>query len=242
MAWYRTWFGTPYYKLLYGHRDHDDAEAWVRTILDRTGVGPQAAVLDMACGRGRHARWFAEAGCRVTGIDLSAESIAEAAREVPTATFAVHDIRRPFAEGRFDLVVCLFTSLGYSADLNDDRDALKAAFAALRPGGHFVLDFMNTARVLKELVASECVPAGGLRFTIERGVENGQVVKRITVKDGGEEHHFEERVAALMPDQLETLLRDAGFLVHDRTDGPVPDPFDPDRSQRLVLWAQRPLA
>ncbi len=240
MAWYRTWFGTPYYKLLYGHRGEDDAEAWVRTILARTGLGGGAEVLDMACGRGRHARWFREAGCRVTGIDLSGESIAEARLEVPGCRFEVHDIRVPYAEGSFDAVVCLFTSLGYSADREDDRRAVRAAYAALRQGGWFVLDFMNSARVVKDLVPAERVERGGVHFAIERTMEDGQVVKRIHVRDGASEHHFEERVAALTPDELADLLTGAGFRVRARTDGPGAEPFDVERSNRVVLWAQRP--
>jgi hypothetical protein len=86
------------------------------------------------------------------------------------------------------------------------------------------------------------VRAGGIRFTITRGLEQGQLVKRIAVKDGEEEHLFEERVAALMPEQVEALVREAGFAVRERTDGPEPTPFDPARAQRLVVWAQRPLA
>ncbi|MBK9274039.1 MAG: methyltransferase domain-containing protein [Flavobacteriales bacterium] len=242
MAWYRTWFGTPYYKLLYGHRDEDEAEAWVRAILRRSGVGQGATVLDMACGRGRHARWFAEAGCRVTGIDLSKESVAEARSEVPSARFAVHDIRVPFATAEFDLVVCLFTSLGYFEDEDDDRKALAAAFSATRPGGRFVLDFMNSVRVLKELVPMECVLAGGVRFTIARSTEGGMVVKRIMAEDDSGRHHFEERVSALAPDRLVQLVHEAGFVVLDLTDGPEPAPFDPQRSERLVIWAQRPMA
>ncbi|MBK6627874.1 MAG: class I SAM-dependent methyltransferase [Flavobacteriales bacterium] len=241
MAWYRTWFGTPYYKLLYGHRDEDDAEVWVSTILRRCEAGPGTTVLDMACGRGRHARWFAEVGCDVTGIDLSAESIAEARHDVPSAHFAVHDIRVPFASAAFDLVVCLFTSLGYFEDEDDDRKALAAAFAAARPGGRFVLDFMNSVRVLKELVPMECVQAGGVRFTIARSSEDGMVVKRILAEDASGRHHFEERVSALAPERLMQLVREAGFVVLDSTDGPEPEPFDPIRSQRLVIWAQRPL-
>ncbi len=240
MAWYRTWFGTPYYKLLYGHRDEDDAEVWVRCILRRTGVGPEADVLDMACGRGRHAYWFARAGCRVSGIDISEESIAEARRDVPGAVFTVHDMRAPYANGTFDLVVCLFTSLGYFEDEDDDRKALTAAFAALRPGGHFVLDFMNSERVLRELVPMECQEAGGVRFTIARAVEDGMVVKRIVAEDGTGRHCFEERVAALAPDRLVALVQEAGFVALERTDGPEPTPFDPARSQRLVIWARRP--
>jgi SAM-dependent methyltransferase len=242
MAWYRTWFGTHYYKLLYGHRDHDDAEGWVRMIMDRLGLEAGSNVLDMACGRGRHARWFIKAGCQVTGIDISPESIADARADVPGGAFLVHDIREPFAEARYDLVVCLFTSLGYFEAMEDDRRALAAAAMALRPGGWFVLDFMNSAKVVRELVGEECVQAAGVRFSITRRMEHGQIVKRIDADDSGTVHHFEERVTALMPDQLEALVRQSGLRVMAITDGPVPEPFDVERSQRVVIWAQRPEA
>ena len=178
----------------------------------------------------------------MTGIDISPESIADARKVAPGGAFLVHDIREPFARERFDLVVCLFTSLGYFEALEDDRKALAAAAEALRPGGWFVLDFMNSAKVVRDLVAEECVQAGGVRFTITRHVEHGQILKRIAADDMGEVHRFEERVAALMPDQLEALVRGAGLHIHGLTDGPVPAPFDVEHSDRLVIWAQRPIA
>jgi cyclopropane fatty-acyl-phospholipid synthase-like methyltransferase len=55
----------------------------------------------MACGRGRHVRRFAEAGMRVTGIDLSEESVKEARKDVPDADLRVHDMREPVARERF---------------------------------------------------------------------------------------------------------------------------------------------
>ncbi|MBK8613897.1 MAG: methyltransferase domain-containing protein [Flavobacteriales bacterium] len=242
MAWYRTWFGTSYYKLLYGHRDQDDAHAWVRMILEKLKPAPVVDVLDMACGRGRHAHWFIEEGCHVTGIDISPESIADARKDVPGGAFVVHDIREPFAMERFDLVVCLFTSLGYFESPGDDQRALAAAAAALRPGGWFVLDFMNSSMVVRDLVSEECLESGGVRFTISRCMERGQIVKRIAAEDQGEVHRFEERVTALMPSQLESLVLAAGLVIRDLTDGPVPTPFDNARSKRLVIWAQRPAA
>jgi len=101
---------------------------------------------------------------------------------------------------------------------------------------------MNSAKVVRDLVAEECVQAGGVRFTITRHVEHGQILKRIAADDMGEVHRFEERVAALMPDQLEALVRGAGLHIHGLTDGPVPAPFDVEHSDRLVIWAQRPIA
>jgi len=39
-------------------------------------VAPGGAVLDVACGHGRHMRWFADRGHPVTGVDRSPEAIA----------------------------------------------------------------------------------------------------------------------------------------------------------------------
>lgn len=43
-------------------------------------VRPQGTVLDVACGSGRHMRWFSELGHTVTGVDRSPEAIQQAAR------------------------------------------------------------------------------------------------------------------------------------------------------------------
>jgi len=240
MAWFKHWFGTRYYALLYGHRDVEDARAWTQAILGRWRLQPGSRLLDLACGRGRHAHFFAEAGLQVVGIDISEASIAEARKAVPNAEFTVHDMREPFRPGSFDAVCCLFTSLGYFAALDDDRAVFRAVYAALKPGGCFVLDFMNSDMAVRELVAEERLAKGGVGFTLRRSCENAVLVKYITVHDGAEVHHFEERVQALTPAQLETMARDAGFEIEDRTNGPELLSFDPLRSQRFVLWMRKP--
>lgn len=64
-----------------------------------------ASVLDLACGSGRHVRWFAQRGCRVTGVDRDAAAI-EPLR--PLAEVVVADIENgpwPLQGRRFDAVV-----------------------------------------------------------------------------------------------------------------------------------------
>lgn len=241
MGWFKHWFGTRYYALLYGHRDEGDAELWVDAIMGQWNPSSCDRILDLACGRGRHARYFSEKGLKVTGVDISETSISEARVSVPDGTFHVHDMREPFAHEEFDLACCLFTSLGYFEALDDDRAVFRAVFQALRPGGRFVLDFMNSDLVVRDLVATEDLERSGVQFRIDRVCEDGILVKRIRVKDGAEVHEFEERVQTLAPFELESMATEAGFIIEDRTNGPVLTPFDPERSDRFVLWMRKPM-
>lgn len=240
MSWFTTWFDTPYYKLLYGHHDDVEASRWVDALIDRLELIPNSEVLDMACGRGRHARLFANAGMRVTGIDLSDACIEEARSIAEQVGFYVHDMREPFARERFDLAVCLFTSLGYSSDRNDDQRTLENATTALRPGGRFVLDLMNAERVKRELVEEEHLEASGIRFHLERKLEGDDFVKHITVQDKGSVHHYTERVHGYHVDDLRAMVHRAGLRIFDLSDGPPFEAFDPQGSERLVIWAERP--
>ncbi len=74
-AWFQEWFNSPYYHLLYNHRDEDEALAFIRRIIVHLQPPITGRMLDAACGRGRHSRALAEKGFDVTGIDLSFESI-----------------------------------------------------------------------------------------------------------------------------------------------------------------------
>lgn len=68
-------------------------------------VASGASVLDVACGSGRHLRWFAQRGCRVTGVDRDAAAI-EPLR--PIGELLVADIENgpwPLAGRTFDAVV-----------------------------------------------------------------------------------------------------------------------------------------
>ncbi|MBK9422504.1 MAG: class I SAM-dependent methyltransferase [Flavobacteriales bacterium] len=240
MGWFNGWFGTRWYGLLYGHRNAEDAAEMAKPIMEFGGLQPGDKLLDMGCGRGRHAELFADAGLDVTGIDLSRASIEHARACVPKARFEIFDIREPYAQGTFDAVVCLFTSLGYSGDRNDDQRAIDAAAAALKSGGLFVLDLLNGEQVAPNLVPFEVQEIEGVRFTIRRSLEQGGIVKKVTVEERGEQHGFEERVHAWQAEEVSAMLHRSGFIVERWTDGTCLAPFLPNGSDRMVVWARKP--
>jgi SAM-dependent methyltransferase len=77
---------------------------WVRRWSHLVAAG--ATVLDVACGSGRHVRWFAERGCRVTALDRDAAAVEPLCS---TARVVVADLEAapwPLPGERFGAVVC----------------------------------------------------------------------------------------------------------------------------------------
>ena len=75
MAWYEDWFDSDLYEVVYHARDLRDAERLADLIVRTVQPVPEAEILDVATGRGRHARALARRGYRVTGLDLSPRAI-----------------------------------------------------------------------------------------------------------------------------------------------------------------------
>jgi SAM-dependent methyltransferase len=101
-------------------------------------VPPGARVLDAGCGEGDMALLLARRGHRVLGVSCEAEAVAraDARAEGTWADFHVHDLETdgPPGEG-FDVALCL----DVLEHIEDDRAALRAVAASLRPGGRLLL-------------------------------------------------------------------------------------------------------
>jgi len=209
--WFEEWFGEEYLHL-YPHRDDEDADRLVRLIADRLALPPETRVLDVACGAGRHARAFEQLGFRTVGLDLSSPLLARA-RSITGAPLVRADMRHlPVRPRSLDLVVNLFTSFGYFDDDRDHEAALAAMIEAVRPGGWFVIDFLNASWVRETLVPEEHAVVAGTEVRIERWLHDREryVMKTISVPDG---RQFVERVRLLEPAELRRMIERHGAVV-----------------------------
>ncbi len=235
-AWYERWFNEDY-ALLYRHRGDEDARAQCALILSSLHLKPPARILDLGCGEGRHSFLFAEAGFEVTGQDLSPHLIERArarSGEAKNPIFVRRDMRT--VEGRYDLVVCLFTSFGYFAD--EENAALANAVAAsLNPDGTFWIDFLNAHSIFRDLSPlSERVLENGKKVREERRVEAGRIIKKITFLETGET--YEESVRLYSKNELEGLLSQTGLRVEGSYGSYEGDAWSPD-SLRTILFARK---
>ena len=101
---------------------------WVRRW--QALIAPGASVLDVACGTGRHMAWLTPRGCHCTGIDRSAEALAEASHYGDTVQADIEGGPWPLMENnlprRFDVV--LVTNYLW-------RPLLPVLLQSLAPGG-----------------------------------------------------------------------------------------------------------
>lgn len=256
MAWYRDWFDSEAYEVVYRERNLDDARRLLGLVERAAQPEPGASVLDVACGRGRHSRLLAARGYRVTGIDLAPNAIGTARRraesEALDVDFRVADMRDLPFESDFDGVVNLFTSFGYFETDAEHQAALDAMARALRPGGFLIQDFLNPDFVLDRLVpedtrTTEAQGIGTVEIRQKRWVsgDGRRLNKRITLCcfDHGtgepDEHTFTESVRLYRRADFETLHARAGLSVRQVFGDYDGGAFGPS-SPRLILFSRRP--
>lgn len=238
--WFASWFDTPYYHILYKHRDQTEAQAFIDRLFEVLKPSLEDDILDLACGRGRHAVYMNQKGHRVRGYDLAPESI-EFANQFANERlqFAVKDMRDDLGNEVFDWVFNLFTSFGYFDQLDDDLRAMQAIYRCLKPGGKLVLDFMNAHKVAKRLVPNEVKQAEGITFNIERFIRDGHIIKDIRFEAEGKKFYFEEKVKTYCQADFEKLFQLCGLRLVQSFGSLNLDSFDPEHSDRLILVAEK---
>lgn len=237
--WFADWFDTSYYHTLYKNRDTTEAESFIRRLIQHLPLKEGDRVLDLACGKGRHAVTLSECGFDVLGVDLSPNSIIEAKDfEKISLEFAVHDMREVIENEQFDGVFNLFTSFGYFDSLEDNQRTVNSIAQMLRPNGVLVIDFMNANQVIANLVKMESKTVDGITFNIERRFDGTHIYKDINFEADGRNHSFTERVQGLKKDDFISLLSNANFEILHSFGNFNLDEFEENSSDRLIIIAQ----
>lgn len=207
-----NWFGSPYYTKLYRHRNELEAQQFIQNLLNLLAMDSDAYFADICCGRGRHARYLAELGYRVVGIDACDANI-KYAREFENEglSFSQQDILEPLSGGPFDVALNLFTSFGYFDTQREHLTALKNIRSTLKEQSVLIIDYLNSYMIKREAISEESEFIDGVRFDIKKYTQNGYAMKEIDVNDQGTIYNFRERVRLFGQSDFSELLTKAGF-------------------------------
>lgn len=126
------------YDLFYDWKDYAAEAAKVRDLV--AARNPDArTLLDVACGTGRHLEHLRDA-YTVEGLDLDEGLLGVAAERLPGVPLHHADMR-DFDLGRtFDVVTCLFSSIGYVQTAEDLERAVSMMARHLAPAGVLLVE------------------------------------------------------------------------------------------------------
>ncbi|MFZ9612912.1 MAG: class I SAM-dependent methyltransferase [Crocinitomicaceae bacterium] len=236
--WFVDWFDTAYYHVLYRNRDEKEAERFIQKLMDYLNLPSNSSLLDLACGKGRHAKFLSEFGHQVLGVDLSPNSIAAASQwSNEQLRFQTHDMREILQDTYFDVVFNLFTSFGYFDDESENQQVCSSIAHMLKPEGLLVIDFMNATKVISRLVPEEVKTIDGIEFRISRHSDEKHIYKNIEVLDGDINVQYMERVQALKLTDFRSLLA-SKFEILNTFGSYDLTPFEENTSDRLILIAR----
>jgi len=233
--WYSSWFDSPFYHILYQDRDHNEAQAFMDNLTGYLNLPENGSILDLACGKGRHSIYLNSIGYKVTGVDLSENSIAYAKQfENENLEFEVHDMCKPYHKD-FDAVFNLFTSFGYFENEEDNLNTLRAIKENLNAEGFGVIDFMNTDYVIKNLIEENTKTVDEIDFQQRRYLENDYIIKDISFKSGNRDYNFQEKVKALSYNDFEKLFKAADISLLEVFGDYKLQKFESESSERLIM-------
>lgn len=239
--WFAEWFDTKYYHTLYKNRDDSEAEQFIKNLVDDFKITDKDYCLDLACGKGRHAKFLHSiTNAKVLGVDLSPQSILGAKTfENEKLNFAVQDMREVIANEKFDFIFNLFTSFGYFDSNSENLKVLESIFLMLEKDGLLLIDFMNTNKVVENLVEKEVKRVDGITFNITRKFDGEHIVKNIQFSDESKNFDYSERVQGLMLTDFQTLLKEANFEIISTFGDFDLSEFDEKTSDRLIIKARK---
>jgi ubiquinone/menaquinone biosynthesis C-methylase UbiE len=187
------------YDLAYSFKDYAGESAWVCNAI-HTRVPQARSLLDVACGTGKHLEHLIdEFDCR--GLDLNPELV-EIAQQRTGVTVHLASMDSFDIGERFDAVVCLFSSIGYSNDL---PGAIGSMARHLNPGGVLIVEpWLRPDQWIESHVQVLDQEADGIRLvrmTMSR-VEGSQVIldmHYLVASSTGIQHLVETHRTTLFP-------------------------------------------
>jgi ubiquinone/menaquinone biosynthesis C-methylase UbiE len=216
----------PYYDLIYTWKDYAKEAAILKETIDRHKESSGVDLLDVGCGTGHHLKLLADAfDC--TGVDINQEMLELARKNVEGSEFIEADMITMDLGRRFDVVTCLFSSIGYVKTYENLGKTLRNFADHLKPGGllliepWFTEDVYSVGAPFMDTYEDDDVKIARLNVSMREG--NVSVLEMhylIAERDAGVKHYAGRHELGLFDtDRTLGLMGAAGFQASYMAEG-----------------------
>lgn len=128
-----------YYDLLYEWKDYEKESRTLSQLIGRYKLSSGNSLLDVGCGTGKHIQHLRKKFDCV-GMDISRHMLKEARRNVKGVKFVLGDMTNFDLGRQFDVVLCLFSGIGYVRTYPRLARTLRNFARHLRDGGVVIIE------------------------------------------------------------------------------------------------------
>ncbi len=275
-AWWQSFYDDTPFELYMVRSNQAELEESIAFLREKLHLTAGATIFDQCCGFGAMSIPLAERGFRMFGADLCKKYIAMAKQAVASksgktksgkpgspkgksaktasaktkldATFTVADAFDFVPRVSCDAAFNWYTSFGYTREDEQNLKMVARAFAALKPGGHYALDFLNMPMIMQAFKTSMSTtlhsPQGDILQTRKCSFDlyKGTMEQHWTwVMPDGKELTQDSTLRAYMPCDLVAMFKQVGFVDVKLFGGTDGSPLTAD-SGRCIVVARKPTA
>ncbi|MBC8043918.1 MAG: class I SAM-dependent methyltransferase [Rhizobacter sp.] len=213
-----------YYGLVYGYKNYKEESAVVKALLQHLNPNYRT-YLDIACGTGEHAKYLSET-YQVDGLDLHPDFVAITQAKLPKGEVFVADMTDFDLGKKYDVVSCIYSSIGYARTPEKLARALRAFKKHLNKGGVILIepwarpDTWKTGEVRTFTGESDGIKI--LRMSETETTADGLscVILHHLVGEAGKVEYFAERheMGLFSPDDFKRAFEEAELEVDYHAD------------------------
>lgn len=165
-----------YYDKLYSWKDYETESEITRDLIKEYKSSPGKQMLDVCCGTGNHIKYLRKY-FNITGVDVSPDMLQIAQKKYPDIKFICDDMRTFKLKKRFDVIICMFSSIGHLKTYSNIEKAIRNFAVHLKPGGVLLIEpFVNPECFISNNLDASFVNEQGLKVArINVGRRKGNI-------------------------------------------------------------------
>jgi len=207
-----------YYDLIYSFKDYEKEATRIKTLVSKYKKSEGKDLLDVACGTGRHSLYLKEEFSCV-GVDVSKDMLKLAMKNVNGVVFEQADMTELNLGKHFDVITCLFSSIGYVKTYTKLTNTIRGFARHLKTGGVVLIEPWLTKSNFKEGYPSmetyngEDIKIARLNVSRLRGNLSVLDMNYLVAERGKSVTHFVDRheLGLLEIDRTLATMKKAGF-------------------------------
>ncbi|MBY9011633.1 MAG: class I SAM-dependent methyltransferase [Candidatus Lokiarchaeota archaeon] len=128
-----------YYDSIYHWKDYKTEVTAIKELIEKNKKSDGNNLLDVGCGTGMHVKYFKD-DYSCTGIDINNEMVEVAKSKVSDVSFEQGDMIDFSLKSRFDVILCLFSSIGYVKTYSNLEKTIINFSNHLKKGGVLIIE------------------------------------------------------------------------------------------------------